>query len=456
MAEIKKMFVFLTVFLLGVCVFVVDTYAATYKAASASYSDVSAAVFAADSGDTVVVPTGTATWDSPLIITKGLTLMGEGVGNTVITSNITNQNSGMIAYVPANPNLNESFQISGFTLDCDLKSNGILFSNPSTTINNKVRIDHNRIIDPGGENAGRAIVIWGTVYGVIDNNTIENQSNKAIDSYGRNSSSWSNLARDFGSINNIYYEDNTFTAKGCASSCGHGGRYVARYNSYSGYTGNATPALDAHGNQPAGYSTMVVEVYGNVFDFGGLYGGQLLDHRGGQAMVFNNNVINTGQSTYSVKIREEYDDTTVPAANPYLMHVTNSYYWNNRKNTSTLITAYIAQDTFGYKIPNDPPVLVEDRDFWDENPSFDGTSGVGVGLYADMPATCTTGVGYWTTDKGGNWNIINGTTNDGCLYKCTATNTWTLYYTPYPYPHPLRAETKASPPETPQNLKIVK
>jgi len=25
----------------------------------------------------------------------------------------------------------------------------------------------------------------------------------------------------------------------------------------------------------------------------------------------------------------------------------------------------------------------------------------------------------------------------GTLYKCTATNTWTAYYTPYAYPHPL-------------------
>jgi hypothetical protein len=25
----------------------------------------------------------------------------------------------------------------------------------------------------------------------------------------------------------------------------------------------------------------------------------------------------------------------------------------------------------------------------------------------------------------------------GALYKCTATNTWTSYYTPYTYPHPL-------------------
>jgi hypothetical protein len=29
----------------------------------------------------------------------------------------------------------------------------------------------------------------------------------------------------------------------------------------------------------------------------------------------------------------------------------------------------------------------------------------------------------------------------GLLYKCTATDTWTLYYTPYTYPHPLVTPT---------------
>jgi hypothetical protein len=72
------------------------------------------------------------------------------------------------------------------------------------------------------------------------------------------------------------------------------------------------------------------------------------------------------------------------------------------------------------------------------------TTGVGVGTLANRPSNCTTGVAYFATDQG-SWNTTSTNTYgvqrsgaDGVLYKCTATNTWTSYYTPYTYPHALR------------------
>jgi hypothetical protein len=66
------------------------------------------------------------------------------------------------------------------------------------------------------------------------------------------------------------------------------------------------------------------------------------------------------------------------------------------------------------------------------------TTGVCAGTVASRAANCTAGqagkfgagiagspgVGFWATDQ-------------NALYVCTTTNTWTLYYTPYTYPHPL-------------------
>jgi len=62
--------------------------------------------------------------------------------------------------------------------------------------------------------------------------------------------------------------------------------------------------------------------------------------------------------------------------------------------------------------------------------------GVGQGIKSRRPATCTTGVGYWATDEG-NWDVQLTGGVQGNLYLCTTTNTWTLSYTPYTYPHPL-------------------
>lgn len=109
----------------------------------------------------------------------------------------------------------------------------------------------------------------------------------------------------------------------------------------------------------------------------------------------------------------------------------------------------------------EPTVLAADRDYYIGtgnsacNPGAGScTSGVGVGTLAQRPANCTTssetggGVGWWATDQG-TWNA-NGA--DGVLYRCSATNTWTVYYTPYTYPHPLRGA--GSPPSAPTNVRI--
>jgi hypothetical protein len=84
--------------------------------------------------------------------------------------------------------------------------------------------------------------------------------------------------------------------------------------------------------------------------------------------------------------------------------------------------------------------------------TFNGTVGVGSGTLAARPATCTTGVAYWATDQG-NWNT-SGSGGQGELFKCTSTNTWTLSYTPYTYPHPLVAGGGSAKPQPPTNIKV--
>jgi hypothetical protein len=85
--------------------------------------------------------------------------------------------------------------------------------------------------------------------------------------------------------------------------------------------------------------------------------------------------------------------------------------------------------------------------------SFTGAYGVGQGMLASKPSTCTTGVGWWATDQG-SWNTSGNGFGNGVLYLCSATNTWTSSYTPYTYPHPLTQGTQQSPLPAPTSLTV--
>ena len=75
-------------------------------------------------------------------------------------------------------------------------------------------------------------------------------------------------------------------------------------------------------------------------------------------------------------------------------------------------------------------MTVENRDYYlelpnyDESASFNGTAGIGQGSLSARPSTCKPSVAYWATDT-------------NTLYQCSSANTWTAYYAPYTYPHPL-------------------
>ena len=113
------------------------------------------------------------------------------------------------------------------------------------------------------------------------------------------------------------------------------------------------------------------------------------------------------------------------------------YEWDN--TASSLFHGNVGTDTLR---------TIANRDWYTDNSNgspvaqtsptspFNGTSGVGFGTLANRPTTCTPHVGYFATDQGG-WNTSGNGFGQGELYSCSATNTWTVLYTPYTYPHPL-------------------
>jgi hypothetical protein len=323
------------------------------------------------------------------------------------------------------------FRLSGFEFNGNLSSNILYMSNNSLYSLTKTRIDHNKFY--GAPGPSNMFVRYGPVYGVADNNVIiynPSTANQLMDNLGLQDRSWNNTTFTPGTADNFYWEDNVFTTTCGVTAANFGSRYCFRHNTitYNGSDGTVQ-FFEIHGNQPGLlYSPMGVEVYENTIVT--THDEELFAQRGGIALVYNNTVTSPSGGGW-IKIREEYNDNICPTTgrtdgyNPISgqpQHVSGSYYWGNYHN-GVSVDPYVAQS-----VDYGPPIGMvpqENVDFWKQMTLFTGASGVGVGPLSSRPATCKTGVGYWATDT-------------NTLYRATAPNTWTVYYTPYTYPHPLR------------------
>lgn len=127
------------------------------------------------------------------------------------------------------------------------------------------------------------------------------------------------------------------------------------------------------------------------------------------------------------------------------------YFWQNADNSTGNLVGVDVDAPFTGSPIYVTTHLVANRDYFiavsknaqtSSTSPFDGTTGVGFGTLANRPTTCTHttapdgddggGVAYFATDQG-TWK--NGGAG-GVLYRCSATNTWTVQYTPYTYPYP--------------------
>lgn len=430
---------------------------------TADYTSVNSCVLQASPGDEITV-SGNATWPSTLTITKGIKLIG--TSNPTITGK-----RRLISWQPdaTAQAAHATLEISNITFDADNATSAELqyagLINVSTSsINHVYLVAHNNTFR---NTVGTGIFIRGRCYGVASANVFD-RIGIPIRNMGNDYNSWTNEAQAYGTAENFFFEDNIiqFSSTWPAGTSGwletgQGGRIVVRYNTWD-ETNAAAPGefWDIHGlqnpqisNPPTnceGYSTMVSEYYGNkIINQVNAY--RWMYHRGGWLLMFNNTL--TGNTSPYNGITQYYCNSC-QITGSFNQKAANTYAWKNLANG--IEKPFLVSGTGSYPgCVSDP--IVENSDFFNYNAGFNGETGVGCGTLAARPNTCQIGVAYWATNQ--SCSELTGmvgknptTPISGTLYKCTATNTWTAYYTPYQYPHPLRESATPKMPAAPNNL----
>ena len=449
----------------------------TWTAADCSNTEVAACITAASSGDTINIPAGECTWTSGITIpdAKKITLNGAGAQSTVIShGNIT-----AISMGTSGSRITEMGFIQTTGLCIEVKGTGW-------------RIDHNQFTNTSGTSQYTIIAngtdIEVTAAGLIDNNDfVQGRIDvEGMGTFAKNSANWVKPSV-LGTQDAVYIEDNIFyktvSSGGNVIDSNRANSYVARYNYVNGTTIFEFHSLQSD-NERSGRNW---EIYGNAFNASS-YTYRMLSIRGGTGVIFGNTY--SGANTdYTLTFDNVRSYTSLPImglcdGSSYVDGNLDSTGWpcrdqigrgadvslwdpvtENPSPTQASQPAYVWLNRKGAAIAGAAVVnncgdhIKADRDYYVEGASFNGTSGVGCGTLASRPDTCTTGVGYWATDQSctdltGMVGVDPETPISGTLYKCTATDTWTSYYTPYTYPHPLREASDIVAPASPTGLSV--
>lgn len=88
---------------------------------------------------------------------------------------------------------------------------------------------------------------------------------------------------------------------------------------------------------------------------------------------------------------------------------------------------------------------IQNDSYYNWTTNFNGTTGcadapicgVGSGPRGIRPASTRSGLAWWATDQGGDWDKVHVGANDGCLDIVVAGSWFNCVYTPAVFPHPL-------------------
>jgi len=410
----------------------IQTWAATINAASCEQKDVQAAIDQAQDGDTILVPPGTATWSTPVDITKPLVIIGAGSSNTVLIANGTMDKGYFYTHGLVSSAL---MRISGFFFEMN-------DSVPYTAIwiesANDVRIDHNTF------NKGKHHIVPYCAKGVIDHNRFYNSRISIDYSGGWNKEmadvSWKSM--DAGTGDAMFIEDNIWIDDGDfphgqlysekVGTGSGGGKLVIRNNHFDGKNFKWGDALTfspimTHGNtypywqQPNNNwkrGQSIVEIYNNLMEAKRVSFPVIC--RGSSNLIYNNSVIQTtytGVPRIELQEEESWSTSWIPLRVewPGEDQVHNTFIWNNTYNTGSWPKASNVLCT-------KPDFIQENRDFFLHEPKSTGGREYFTGKNGASGSYPTDGIYYPTL----------GT----MVFEPTGANAH-YPYVPYLYPHPL-------------------
>lgn len=328
-------------------------------------------------GDTYYINAGTWTWDTTLEITKGVSIIGAGVGSTMLRDNIDTANSSVSptnareAMIYLNTTSGQTYRVSGISFDDNSGARGKYSAGMIQTrgTSESIRID-NCDFDFTGNTRSGLVITYDATLGVIDNCTSEcdNQHYRFnLDDYAgsvHGNGSWAETAAQIiGTDNAWFVEDCTLTHpdSGGGFTDGYGGaRIVFRYNDF------VNGSVRWHGTESSqkSRSTRWVEIYENTWTHpvAGSYTGEAIQFRGSSGVVYNNT------------------------------HAAGEYEYLIRMNT------------YRRHSPFDPWGGADGTNVIDDNDTSDGEGtpgGAGDGVYES--GTATGGGTHQLTDTGKSW-----------------------------------------------------
>ena len=458
--------------------FLTSAYASTINAASCSTTDVQTAINSAANGDTVNVPSGVCTWGSQITIpkTKGVLLQGAGIGVTVITDSYAADSTLLITVQSGNA-VN---RVTGFTFIATASKPGsVIEVHANGDCDSCFRVDHN-LFD---QVIHRSVIVsaQGHLFsGLLDHNTINKSTSSVVQGFSiygavacSDGSSGDPCNDPFsfpiqlGTSRNVFIEDNTFNFTGSypdgAMDNYGGSRVVFRHNTIIGtYFGN-------HGADSGPYRGQhTFEFYDNTFTNSNAAIFIPIFLRSGTGMIFNNTITgNYNGGDHSIELSNyrsctsyspwgkcdgtsAWDENQTGATGYACLDQAGHVFTHNQGGSNQLVPLYAWKNTLngaekdtkpdGSACNENTAHNQADRDYYNYTATFDGTSGVGQGLLSARPASCTPLTAYFATDT-------------NTLYQCASPNTWTTYYAPYTYPHPLQSGDP--PPAPPTDLNAV-